>query len=180
MIGGEVGRRWTGRDNVGTGGGEDGASSASVTRTLVRLGGGGIDRLGGGDGTSSVTEPRRAYKQSAQSTCDVVTLTTPAWRWNGSRRYVWRLRSLLFIHFQRLYGCVGWWRDRRRRLGPEIDRRRQRYGTNSARWGLVRLHSVLGRIVVILRLGCRTTCYYVGCITLSSIFSIFRLGRGRA
>ena len=60
IIGGVSGRRFTlvGRGDVGTGGGDDGVSAkGSVTRTLVRLGGGGIDRLGGGDGTSSVIEP---------------------------------------------------------------------------------------------------------------------------
>lgn len=58
IIGGVAGLRLTGRGDVGTGGGGDGVSArASVTRTLVRLGGGGMDRLGGGDGTSSVIEP---------------------------------------------------------------------------------------------------------------------------
>lgn len=58
MIGGVVGRRLTGRGDVGAGGG-GGSAKASVTRTLVRLGGGGMDRLGGGEGASSVTEPAR-------------------------------------------------------------------------------------------------------------------------
>lgn len=58
IIWGVSGLRVTGRGDVGAGGGEDGTSTnASATRTLVRLGGSGIDRLGGGDGTSSVIEP---------------------------------------------------------------------------------------------------------------------------
>ena len=57
-MGGASGRRLTGRGDIGTGGGEDGGDAkASVTRTLVRLGGGGIGRLGGGEGASSVHEP---------------------------------------------------------------------------------------------------------------------------
>lgn len=56
MIGGVVGRRLTGRGEVGAGGGVHGTSDCgSVILKLVRLGGGGKERLGGADGASSAT-----------------------------------------------------------------------------------------------------------------------------
>lgn len=57
MIGGVIGLRLTGRGEVGIGGGVGGTcAGGSVTLTLVRRRGGGIERRGGVGDASSATE----------------------------------------------------------------------------------------------------------------------------
>lgn len=158
IIGGATGIVLTGRGDVGTGGGEDGISArGSVTRTLVRLGGGGIDRLGGGDGTSSITEPvirktqQQAISQTRSQPTSVLIHTTPARRGNRSRRYVRRRWRLFFARPPSLQRRL--WRRRKRGgrwwrwLGQEVHRR-GRYRTGNT-WGrhLFLCSLVLGRVV---------------------------------